>query len=70
VSRALYRSRRGAGRKLARRLARYANRPDAIVLGLPRSGVPVAFEMAQALGAPLDVFLVRGLGVPSRWWCS
>lgn len=55
-----------AGRRLAAALARYASRPDVVVLGLPRGGVPVAFEVAQALGAPLDVFVVRKLGVPGR----
>jgi predicted phosphoribosyltransferase len=51
---------------LAQALARYAGRDDVIVLGLPRGGVPVAFEVAQALPAPLDVFLVRKLGVPGQ----
>jgi putative phosphoribosyl transferase len=51
---------------LAARLAPYAGRPDVIVLALPRGGVPVAFEVAQALGAPLDVFLVRKLGMPGH----
>lgn len=55
-----------AGRQLAQRLAAYANRPDVIVLALPRGGVPVAFEVARALGAPLDVFIVRKLGVPGH----
>src|SRR6267143_1430963 len=59
-----FRDRREAGRLLAAKLAAYANRPDVIVLALPRGGVPVAFEVASALGAPLDVFLVRKLGVP------
>ena len=59
-----FRDRRDAGRLLAARLAAYAKRPDVLVLALPRGGVPVAFEVAQALGAPLDVFLVRKLGVP------
>jgi predicted phosphoribosyltransferase len=53
-----------AGRLLAEKLIKYAGRPDVIVLGLPRGGVPVAFEVAQRLGAPLDVFIVRKLGVP------
>src|SRR6266487_3613416 len=53
-----------AGRLLAGRLVKYAGRDDVIVLGLPRGGVPVAFEVAQRLGAPLDVFIVRKLGVP------
>ena len=53
-----------AGRLLAEKLVKYAGRADVIVLGLPRGGVPVAFEVAQRLGVPLDVFLVRKLGVP------
>src|SRR5438874_13222425 len=53
-----------AGRLLAEKLVKYASRDDVIVLGLPRGGVPVAFEVAQRLGAPLDVFIVRKLGVP------
>ena len=53
-----------AGRLLAEKLIKYADRDDVIVLGLPRGGVPVAFEVAQRLGAPLDVFTVRKLGVP------
>ncbi len=53
-----------AGRKLAERLRAYADRQDVLVLGMPRGGVPVAFEVAQALHAPLDVFLCRKLGVP------
>src|SRR6184192_4026642 len=53
-----------AGRELAEKLVKYAGRADVIVLGLPRGGVPVAFEVAQRLGAPLDVFIVRKLGVP------
>jgi len=53
-----------AGRRLAERLSAYRGRGDAIVLGLPRGGVPVAFEVARALGLPLDVFVVRKLGVP------
>lgn len=61
-----FRDRSDAGRVLGARLAAYAGRPDAIVLGLPRGGVPVAFEVAQALEAPLDVFLVRKLGVPGH----
>src|ERR1700694_3139927 len=59
-----FRDRREAGRLLAAKLAAYANRPDVIVLALPRGGVPVAYEVARALGAPLDVFVVRKLGVP------
>src|SRR2546428_3487978 len=53
-----------AGRLLAEKLVEYAGHDDVIVLGLPRGGVPVAFEVAQRLGAPLDVFIVRKLGVP------
>jgi predicted phosphoribosyltransferase len=60
----LFRDRREAGRLLATELARYANRPDVLVLALPRGGVPVAYEVARALRAPLDVFLVRKLGIP------
>ena len=63
---ARFRDRREAGRFLARELAAYANRPDVIVLALPRGGVPVGYEIAQALHAPLDVFLVRKLGVPGH----
>jgi putative phosphoribosyl transferase len=61
-----FRDRAEAGRLLARKLARYGGRADVLVLGLPRGGVPVAFEVAQALKAPLDVFLVRKLGVPGH----
>jgi putative phosphoribosyl transferase len=53
-----------AGRLLAKKLETYANRSDVVVLALPRGGVPVAYEVARALNAPLDVFLVRKLGVP------
>src|SRR5881227_1134729 len=53
-----------AGRLLAEKLEKYANRDDVIVLGLPRGGVPVANEVAKRLHAPLDVFIVRKLGVP------
>src|SRR5205823_3075578 len=62
----LFRDRVDAGRKLAEKLASYRNQPGVIVLALPRGGVPVGFEVAQALGAPLDVFLVRKLGVPGH----
>jgi predicted phosphoribosyltransferase len=58
-----FRNRTEAGRRLAEKLA-YADRPDILVLALPRGGVPVGYEVARALGAPLDVFLVRKLGVP------
>jgi putative phosphoribosyl transferase len=53
-----------AGRLLAEKLEKYADRNDVIVLGLPRGGVPVAYEVAKSLRAPLDVFIVRKLGVP------
>src|SRR5438270_6676023 len=59
-----FRNRNEAGRLLAKKLTAYANRPDVLVLALPRGGVPVAYEVARALGAPLDVFVVRKLGVP------
>src|SRR5437868_6173725 len=61
-----FRDRREAGQVLADRLTAYAGRPDVLVLGLPRGGVPVAYEVASSLGAPLDVFLVRKLGVPGH----
>lgn len=53
-----------AGRRLADKLDKYAGRDDVIVLGLPRGGVPVAYEVARRLDAPLDIFIVRKLGVP------
>lgn len=61
-----FRNRTEAGQMLAKRLIVYANREDVLVLGLPRGGVPVAFEVAKALNAPLDICLVRKLGVPSH----
>ena len=61
-----FRDRKEAGQSLAHRLEQYAGRSDVIVLALPRGGVPVAAEVARALGAPLDVFLVRKLGVPGQ----
>src|SRR5438445_2816572 len=62
----LFHNRTHAGRVLAGRLSAYAGRPNVLVLGLPRGGVPVAYEVATELGAPLDVFLVRKLGVPGH----
>ena len=61
-----FRNRRDAGRRLATELRQYADRRDVIVLALPRGGVPVAFEIAAALHAPLDVFVVRKLGLPGQ----
>lgn len=59
-----FRNRSEAGRYLANQLSGYANNPNVIVLALPRGGVPVAYEVARALNAPLDIFVVRKLGVP------
>src|SRR5213596_2403484 len=61
-----FRDRTEAGRLLAEKLTAYAGRPDLLVLALPRGGVPVAYEVARALHAPLDVFVVRKLGVPGQ----
>ena len=61
-----FRDRYEAGRQLAAKLSTYAGRADVVVLALPRGGVPVAFEVARVLDAPLDVFLVRKLGVPGH----
>ena len=58
--------RREAGAVLAQRLVAYAGRSDVIVLGLPRGGVPGAFEVARGRGAPRDVFVVRKLGLPGH----
>src|SRR6266511_243585 len=58
--------RRAAGRDLAERLRKYAGRSDVVVLALPRGGVPIAYEVAEGLGAPLDLFLVRKLGTPGH----
>src|SRR5216683_1869772 len=66
ISMALYQDRTEAGRILATKLTAYANRKDVLVLALPRVGVPVAFEVAKELHAPLDVFVVRKLGVPGH----
>ena len=62
----IYRDRTDAGQRLAAQLMDYADRPDVLVLALPRGGVPVAFEVARALRVPLDIFLVRKLGVPGH----
>jgi predicted phosphoribosyltransferase len=62
----LFLDRRDAGRRVAARVMDYANDPNVIVLALPRGGVPVAYEVAFALNAPLDVFVVRKLGVPGE----
>jgi putative phosphoribosyl transferase len=61
-----FKDRSEAGRLLAQKLAAYANRPDVIVLALPRGGVPVGYEVARALNVPLDIFIVRKLGVPGH----
>src|SRR5437762_9302422 len=61
-----FRDRSEAGRYLAEKLKAYANRPDVLILALPRGGVPVAYEVARELRAPLDVFLVRKLGIPGH----
>ncbi len=61
-----FRNRTEAGQVLARRLQQYKNQPDVLILGLPRGGVPVAYEVARELNAPLDVFIVRKLGVPGH----
>jgi putative phosphoribosyl transferase len=61
-----YQNRSEAGRALAEALQPYANRPDVLVLALPRGGVPIAYEVAKALGAPLDLMLVRKLGLPGH----
>jgi len=61
---ACFRDRIDAGRQLAAKLNTYAGRDDVIVLGLPRGGVPVAYEVARQLRVPLDIFLVRKLGIP------
>jgi predicted phosphoribosyltransferase len=65
-NRTRYADRREAGRVLAARLQDYAGRSDVVVLALPRGGVPVGYEVAQALNAPLDVFVVRKLGLPGQ----
>lgn len=60
----IFKNRSNAGRLLAEKLTEYSNRPEVVVLALPRGGVPVAYEVARKLHAPLDVFVVRKLGVP------
>lgn len=62
----IFRDRHDAGRYLAGKLKKYAGRPDVLVLALPRGGVPVAYEVAKALRVPLDIFLVRKLGLPGH----
>ena len=62
----LFEDRFEAGRQLASELGEFANRNDVVVLALPRGGVPVGYEVAMALHAPLDVFVVRKLGVPGQ----
>jgi predicted phosphoribosyltransferase len=64
--RKLFQNRTVAGKLLAEKLMDYAGRDDVVVLALPRGGVPIAFEVAQTLGVPLDVFVVRKLGVPGH----
>jgi putative phosphoribosyl transferase len=61
-----YRNRYVAGKRLAQALTAYKSRSDVIVLGLPRGGVPVAYEVARSLDVPLDVFIVRKLGMPGQ----
>src|SRR5215216_5296070 len=61
-----FRNRRDAGQKLAQKLLHYADDPDVIVLALPRGGVPVGYEVALALHVPLDIFIVRKLGLPGQ----
>ena len=62
----MFANRSEAGRRLAERLKGYEGHPQALILGLPRGGIPVAFEVSKALGLPLDVFVVRKLGAPGR----
>lgn len=65
-----FKDRAEGGRFLAQKLSQYANDPNVVVLGLPRGGVPVAYEVARALNAPLDVFVVRKLGLPEFEECA
>ncbi len=62
----IFENRQEAGRRLASNLAKFKNRDDVIVLGVPRGGVPIAFEVATRLNLPLDVFVLRKLGVPGQ----
>ena len=66
MHRSMFTDRRDAGRQLAAELREYADQPNVVVLGLPRGGVPVAFEVARTIGAPMDVFVVRKLGAPGH----
>ena len=61
-----FKDRRDAGKKLAQKLSAYSGRPGGLILALPRGGVPVAYEVALALSVPMDIFIVRKLGVPGR----
>src|ERR671918_837466 len=61
-----FKDRRDAGRKLAQKLSAYAGRQNGLILALPRGGVPVAYEVALALNVPMDVFIVRKLGLPGH----
>jgi predicted phosphoribosyltransferase len=61
-----FKDRRDAGSKLAKKLSAYSGQPDTLILALPRGGVPVAYEVALALGVPFDIFIVRKLGLPGR----
>lgn len=65
-----FKDRAEGGRFLAQKLVQYANDPNVVVLALPRGGVPVAYEVAQTLKAPLDVFVVRKLGIPGFEECA
>ena len=62
----IFQDRSQAGRVLASRLMKYARRPDTVILALPRGGVPVGFEIGKELALPVDVFIVRKLGVPGH----
>ncbi|MHC1755675.1 MAG: phosphoribosyltransferase [Methanosarcina sp.] len=63
---AIFKDRVDAGKRLAKELSKYSNRPDVLILGLPRGGVPVAFEVAKKLNVKMDIFIVRKLGVPGN----